>query len=321
MEISNNTNNKDLVNKQTSSFKYVDEYISHAKELKQADELLKAIDVLKESENRILTEEISFNNSNNLEYNTSNNNYEKFISNDFVKKTYEDNDLVFKCLDNYKQLNSRDPDRSSNGIDTWFINEDKLNTVTICGRVTLNSTFINMVAVFKEIDLLQKSIDSFNEIKVEKVLSRTRWLASAKIKMPMFVTNRELYLEGFGIFLKEENMIMLPIYSPSESYLDSYGIPKENKGYIRVSMNIGFYCVKYLDEDHCELFGCFNVDPKVAAVPNMILNYITKEFGYYLMRDFKKAAEDSKLVHLYNERINQNSEFYNFIRNALNVKQ
>ena len=308
-------NNPDLIKISTSTFKYVEDYIEHATNLKNSDELLLAIEILKEAESKLLSEELKYKEIKEEELP-----YDLFISNPFVKSTYSDNDIIYKCLDNYKHLNKRDPDRSSDGIDTWFIKDDKLNSITICGRVTLNSTFMNMVAVFKEIDLLQKSIDSFEEIKVEKIISKTRWLASAKIKMPMFVTNREAYLEGFGIFLKQENMIMLPIFSPSDKELENHNIPKENKGYVRINMNIGFYCVKYLDENHCELFSCFNVDPKVSVVPTMVLNFITKEFGFYLMRDFRKAAEDSKLVVLYKERINMFQDFYDFIRNALDIR-
>jgi hypothetical protein len=294
---------------------FVEDYYELAqKELKE-EQLLRAIEVLKYAETKLIAEEIKFKNKTN----DKKSDYEAFSQEKFVRDLYSDNDLIYKCLDNYKQINKRSPDRSSDGIDNWFIKDDKLNSISICGRVTLNSTFLNMIAVFKEIDLLQKTIDSFEELTVVKVLSLTRWLARSKIKMPLTLTNRELYLMGFGIFLKKENMIFLPLYSPDEGEFKE--IEKETKDYVRIKMNLGFYCVKYLDDKHCELFSCFNVDPKVSMVPWFVINNVTKEFGYYLMRDFRKAAEDNSLVKEYAERIDKFKEFYDFIRKALNINE
>lgn len=290
--------------------------IKKAQEEFDKDQLLKAIEILKLAEDQLLSGECEFiDKSKEIEDDA----YSYFINLPFVKETYKDNDFIYHLLDNYKKMTKRDPDRSHDGIDTWFMNEEKVNSITISGRVTIACPFFHMLAVFKEIDLLQKTISSFEELKVIKEITKTRWLARARIKMPLTVSNREVYILGYGIFLTHENMVMIPIYTPDDNQFTKELIP-EKSDYTRIDMKFGYYCVKYIDETHCELFSCFNVDPKVSMIPWFVLNGFIKEFGYYFMRDFRKAAEDEKLIDLYKERIEKNKDFYNLIRNSLGIK-
>ena len=291
---------------------FVEDYIKLAEIEYSKEQLLKAIEILKTAESKLILEECQFQNSNE---HIQNDKYSYFINIPFVKSIFKDNDFIYNCLNNYKIMNKRAPDRSHNGIDTWFIKEDNVSSITISGRVTIACSFFQMVAVFKEVDLLSQAISSYEEVSLVKQISHTRWLAKTKIKMPLTLSNREVYLLGYGIFLKSENMIMLPIYSPKDDEFDE--IKEENSNYTRVYMNFGYYCVKYLDETHCELFSCFNMDPKVSMIPWFILNGVTKEFGYYMMNDFRKAAENEQLAVIYKERINENKEFYDLIREAL----
>ena len=293
--------------------KCVEDFILDAENEYKSDHLLKAIDILKSTENNILSGDVIF-----KDETLNDNAYDCFINHKFVKQLYKDNDFIFQCLDNYKEINKRDPDRSSDGIDNWFIKSENTNSITISGRVTIACNFFHMVAVFKEIDLLQKSIGSFEELKtVEKILE-TRWLVRSRIKVPV-VSNRELYLLGFGIFIEKEKMIMLPFYTPEKDEFPKEIIP-EKSDYTRISMKFGYYCVRYLDENNSELFSCFNIDPNISMVPWFVVNGIIKEFGYYIMRDFQKAAEDNKLKEEYLKRIKENAFFYDLIREQLHIK-
>ncbi len=292
--------------------KYVEDYIFDAEKEYKNDHLLNAINILKSTEDMILSGEVTFNDAS-----LNKNAYNNFVNNKFVKTLYKDNDFIFQCLDNYKQINKRDPDRSSDGIDNWFMKLDNSNTITISGRVTISCNFFHMVAVFKETDLLQSTIGSFEELKTIEKLSETRWLVRSRIKVPI-LTNRELYLLGFGIFLEKEKMIMLPFYTPDKDDFSSDLIP-DKSDYTRVNMKFGYYCVRYLDDNNSELFSCFNVDPNISMVPWFVVNGFIKEFGYYIMRDFKKAAEDVKLKEEYLKRIKENSKFYDLIKEHLKL--
>ena len=83
-------------------------------------------------------------------------------------------------------------------------------------------------------------------------------------------------------------------------------------------MNFGFYIAKYLDEDHAELFSCFNVDPKVS-VPWFLINTFTKDVGYYMMSDFRKIAEKEDFGKKYADRISKFSKDYDKIKKAINL--
>lgn len=299
-----------------SGLEFVDDYLDYAKKIYEDEELLQAIEIVKTAESKLLSGDIHF-----KEEDKTQSDYDRFTKNKFVKSLNSDNDLIFKCLETYKKINRKDPDRSADGIDNWFIKDEKLNSITICGRVTISTSFFNMIAVFKEVDILKESITSFEELTAVKVVSQTRWLALNRVKMPVTISNRELYIVGYGIFLKKENMIMILLHSPTpdeEEYKDCI-LPEDSK-YTRLNMNYGFYCVKYLDNQTTELFSCFNMDPKVSYVPWFVLNGIIKEFGYYYMSDLRKAAEDEKLAVKYKQRMLEFSTFYNLIRKKLGIK-
>jgi hypothetical protein len=298
------------------SLNTVEDYIEEAKFQNASNYILNSIQVLKSAEDKLLAGEIKY-----IDPSKHEKAYDFFINDPFVSQLYKDNDRIFHCLDNYKQINKREPDRSYDGIDNWFIKEEKINSMSISGRVTIACNFFHMLAVFRETDLLQETVGSIEELKVINKEGITRWLAKALIKMPLSLTNRELFIYGYGVFLKKENMVMIPIYSPNEEELSKYYQEKPNQDLVRIDMKFGYYLVRYLDENHCEFFSCFNIDPKISYVPWFILNNCIKEFGYYFMRDFRKAAEDVKLFEIYQKRINEHPEFYDFIREALNIKK
>lgn len=298
-------------------FEYVDDYFELSQKYYEDEELLQAIDTLKTAESRLLSGEISF-----KDETVGQTDYDRFAKSKLVTSLYKDNDLIFQCLETYKKIIRKNPERSSDGIDNWFIQDEKLSSLTICGRVTISTSFFNMIAVFKEVDILKESVSSFEELCAVKIVSQTRWLAMNRVKMPITISNRELYIVGFGIFLKKENMIMILLHSPDsddEEYKEC--VPPENSKYARLQMNYGFYCVKYLDHQTSELFSCFNIDPKVSYVPWFVLNGVIKEFGYYYMNDLRKAAENEKLAAKYKQRMIEYSSFYNLVRKKLGIKE
>jgi hypothetical protein len=304
--------NEDLINnpfniKLTNSEDYTDLITSYMNE----GLVLEAINVSKVLEELILDSKIKF--KQNKE---SKSEYELYETHPVILSIQEDEELIFKCLDNYKKMNKRDPDRSSNGIDSWFNYEDKLSSMTICGRVTLNVKMLNLIAMFKEIDLLQEQVDQFEFINLMEKITFTKWTAHCGIKMPMTFSNRDLVLIGVGLFDKKEQLFIIAFKSLEQN--KGKTVPQPDSKHCRIDMNFGFYIAKYLDENHSELFTCFNVDPKVS-VPWFLINTFTKDVGYYMTSDFRKIAEKVGLEKIYEERINKFKEDYDKIKKAINI--
>jgi len=267
-----------------------------------------AIEVSKNLENAILDGELEFNSKGNLS------DYECYESNKTIISLLDDENLIYKCVDNYKIINKRDPDKSYDGIDTWFKYEDTLNSITICGRTTIMCNMFHLVAMFKEIDLLQESVGQFEFLRVIKELSFSKWIAHCGIKMPMTFSNRDMVLIGIALFDRVEKLFIISFKSTKKEFYDF--IPDCDNKHERIDMNFGFYIAKYIDDKTCELFTCFNVDPKVS-VPWFILNSITKDVGYYMMSDLRKICQGKDFAKKYQERIDKNPEAYNKIKSAI----
>lgn len=297
----------------TTDLKHTEDYIKQAELHLKADDVQKAIQTIKAAESKILEgalvsidKEIS-----------KESQYDHLHSFQIVKSLMKDEELIFICEDNYKKIYSSFPDRSHEGVDNWFFLEDSLQTITISGRSTVLSSLMNMVACLSETDILKDRIKHFEEIAKIKEVTLTRWFANCKIKMPLFVSHRETLILGFGLFNQEEKYLMIPFRTvDKEDRPEEY--PGESSKHVQIHVNFGFYVVKHLDERHCELFACFNVNPNVAYTPYYLVNKFMKEFGYYVIRDLKALAEDDKLRERLAGRIKE-KEFYRVIERFYKV--
>jgi hypothetical protein len=274
------------------------------------DDAISAVEVSRIAEEKILEDEICYKKDiGNLT------DLEAYNENPFIIMIKSDEDLLFKCMDNYKKINKRDPDKSYNGIDNWFQYEDNLQSVTICGRVTLQINLLKLAAVFWEFDLLSQNLSTFEDIKLLKSDYAQKVYTHCKIKVPL-IQNRDLVISGLGAFNKKEKMLQVMFKEPTKQ--ESEEFPKENsKTHTRMIINFGFYFCKYIDENTTELFTCFNSNPRIPAIPWIILNPLIKEFAYRFNDDFRKVCECSNIDTLYGDRIKKNKDFYNRVRNGL----
>jgi hypothetical protein len=230
----------------------------------------------------------------------------------------DDDELFQKCWESYKLTQSKTPDRSSNGIDTWFKNEEGVDTVTICGRTTINASMLKVLAILAEVDLMSKFMDRFDEIKKIEEYSLFRWLVRIKIRMPVTIANREILLVGFGTPIPDTQSCILPFRSISSNF---YGMetPKEDPNYKRIEVNFGGFHIKYIDENNCELCNFYNVDPKIPLVPFFVVNTFIKELSYYVLYDIRSQLEAAD-ENIYKERMEDNKQFYEKIITTINSK-
>jgi hypothetical protein len=237
--------------------------------------------------------------------------YEFFKSNILIQRIYDDSELFHRCWDAYKLMQTNKPDRSSNGVDTWFKFEEDVNTITIMARTIVKANIIKVLSILAEVDLMSKFVDKFEEIKKLEEFSFFRWLVRIRIKMPMTFSNREIVAVGFGTCLPDTKACILPFRSLINNYFRIEG-PEEDPNYKRIDMNFGFFHIKYIDENTCELANCYNVDPKIPVIPWFLLNTFIKELSYYIMNEIRQQIEtaDDKI---YADRRDSNKEFYDHV--------
>ena len=237
--------------------------------------------------------------------------------------------ITNKCFECYEKIQITEQDRSYNGIDSWFINEEStkyykiigLSTVTICAKTVVKSNLLHLASVLAEIEQMPQYIARFQSVDKIKEVTPFRWMMGIKIKMPFLIDNRELVGAGFCILLDESNSIMCPFKSimNQEKYMN-IDIPPEDYYFKRIDLKFGYMHIKPIDEKSCEISVAYNVDPKVPFIPWIVLNKFMKEASYYIMLEFKKQIEKlDKETFL--KKINERKEFYKEIFNRLKVLQ
>jgi hypothetical protein len=135
--------------------------------------------------------------------------------------------------------------------------------------------------------------------------------------MPMTITNRDLVCTGFGVINKEEKNILLTFKSV-DKFLN-FEIPAETSSHKRMFCHFGYYHIQYISENKYYLSCAFNFDPKFSVIPWFILNSIMKNATYYLLEGLKKQIYDPKAKEIYKKRIEDKAEFYQKIKDSLNL--
>lgn len=252
-----------------------------------------------------------------------------FKGDPYVQQIKDDSMITDKCFECHKKILSTKQDRSYNGIDTWFINEESIihivkidvSSVTICARTIIKSNLLQLCSVLAEIEQMPNYITRFHSLKKISEVTSFRWMLAIKIKMPFLIANREVVGTGFCILNEESNSIILPFKSTmnQNKYLN-IDVPSEDSYFKRINLNFGYMHIIPIDEKTCEVSVSFNVDPKVPLIPWIILNKFMKEASYYIMLEFRNQIENLN-NETFLQKINERKEFYQKIFNRLKVLQ
>ena len=261
---------------------------------------------------------LDLNNFVNKEYNDILYNKKNLIFN-----IQEDFNLISTCLDIHKYITSTKPEREHKGVSTWYLYDDKVNTVTMCCKCTVKTSILHLLSVFAELDLMKDFINKFDKIEKIGDFSIFRWILDIKIRLPSILSNRDTIAYGIGKVLPEENSVLITFKSVDNALKEYCNliIPENtsNVKYKRIDVNFGYHYIKIINEEECELYFCGNVNPKVSLVPMFIINKVMKELAFYLMDAFRKQFESTKHLDIYKERRQKNKQFYGMISEELKI--
>jgi len=232
--------------------------------------------------------------------------YEYFKANDLVSRIYEDNDLLYKCLETYKFMQKQTSFEVIDGIDTIYRMEEDTGIASVCSRTIIKQNIKSIIAHFREVDLQgQEEIDV---IKL-KNFSTFRNFYRSRIGMKgIDGGNVEFITYAFGAPIPGQNSIIICMKSTTKDFLKDH-LPPEDWKYKRMICNYGFINVKYVDENTSLVSNCYNIDPDILIMPAFIINAIMRGFSARILCE--AIARFGKSVHdPYEKRMEEKKDEY-----------
>lgn len=233
----------------------------------------------------------------------------------------EDEMLLNISNDILDKVNNTKPEREHKGIKSWFFYNEKISTITLCNRCIVKAPVLHIMTVLAELDLMKNFIKSIDSMDILGNITLFRFLLHSKISIPSPISNREMIGYGIGSIDKKNKSIMMPFKSICDGNKEycSVPIPEVSTKYKRVYVEFGFFHIKVINDNECEITQCINTNPKVSFVPLFIINKILKEISYYMTAEFMKEIERSyqENIEMYNKRRIDKPEFYTKIKDEL----
>lgn len=196
-----------------------------------------------------------------------------------------------------------------------------VSTVTVAAKTLVKCNLLQLCSVLAEIELMPTYITRIHSMTKIKEVTPFRWMVGVKIKMPMFIDNREVVGAGFCILLEDSNSVICPYKSTMNQakYMDT-DVPEEDRNFKRIDLKFAYMHITPVDEKSCEVTCTFNLDPKVPLIPWFVLNRFMKEASYYIMLEFRNKLE-SLDMETFLKKINERKEFYSIVFSRLKVLQ
>lgn len=133
---------------------------------------------------------------------------------------------------------------------------------------------------------------------------------------PWPLTNRECFLDFSAYPVAEEQSIMILMRSPVDKYMN-FDIPQPVENIHRMIVPMGCILVKSILPSLIEVTimvqANSNVDYSPSFLPEWLLEFGKKQMMYFLM-DALRITVHNFGGSEYENRINQKTEFYNFLR-------
>lgn len=258
----------------------------HLIELYNQDDLIKLIEERNKIEAKIFSGDLSYTQLTQEQIDEDLTDYEIFKETEINKKIIEEKDLYIRSWETLQAIILKPADNDKEGIKSWYHYEQGSNRVTICGQITVSKSIVMTLAGLYECDLMKFA--SFKEMsKIDKI-SSIRYTLKCRIQMPVGFSDRETIILTIGTFIPNSKDIFIPFKSINNGY---YGIPKHKSNYEYFDIQYGFYYLKYIDENNCQLTNCYNLDPNISFIPQFILNQFMKSTIFNIMKDMKTQID------------------------------
>eukprot|EP00455_Lapot_gusevi_P044404 TRINITY_DN5540_c0_g1_i4.p1 TRINITY_DN5540_c0_g1~~TRINITY_DN5540_c0_g1_i4.p1 ORF type:complete len:368 (-),score=52.47 TRINITY_DN5540_c0_g1_i4:243-1247(-) len=200
----------------------------------------------------------------------------------------------------------------SDEILTLYRQEANSNMHSIKIKSTIRTSLLDVIPMFNEVDLIPNilSLLPLTACRLKQV-SRFRQLVYFKAGLMWPVSDRDVALEGHGFDLLEDGMVVCQIRGVEQDTcpVPDVVIPAPPPSCTRLGMGLCGAVLYPMSPDCVELHVVFNIDPKIAYIPDYFLNWVTRKlahFGFSLFRQqcYKIAGTE------WEQRVRDNREVY-----------
>ena len=123
-----------------------------------------------------------------------------------------------------------------------------------------------------------------------------------------------MVVSAVGIPIPENNSVLILLKSiNTPTYLD---IPIPDPESIRMNLLIGCLNINYISNNETQISLIAKCDPKLALIPQAIINYATKHGVFYFMEAIRKKC-DEYTGSQHEELVNAHPEYYEEIRKRI----
>ena len=194
----------------------------------------------------------------------------------------------------------------------------KTNTTQFMVRaeMLLNHPVFPVLALFSECQLLHEWVPILQDAKVLGTPSKFRRVIQYFMKLPWPVDNRDMVVSAVGIPIPQNKCVLIVLKSIERpSYMDIEVPPPEH---VRVELNVACLNVTYVSANETQISMIAGCDPKLALVPDVVINYATKHGVFYFMEAIKKMC-DQYTGSQHEQLVNANPGYYQEIRDRINL--
>jgi hypothetical protein len=184
------------------------------------------------------------------------------------------------------------------------------NEFFVRAELQMHQPMYPLFALFSEVDLFPEWISVIKSADILCNPTPYRRLLRLRFDMPWPVTNREAVVSVIGIPVPYNKSALLVIRSADGSRYLNFSIPDPLEGDERIDISICCVNIVYDGPEDTHLSLIVRSDPKIAMMPQFLINFATKHVMYYLMDTIREKVKNYSGSE-YERRVKQNPDYYN----------
>jgi len=204
----------------------------------------------------------------------------------------------------------------------------------------------DLLVVIAEIDLYVNWIPFLADAKVLVEITNYRKSVYCRAGLPWPMSDRDMFLYGFGADLLEEDKVVIVVrsvnskadeptsttaaadsdeddssnlISPEDLAKIMTVVPKSPGGAMRMDCHFAGFVMESLSETRTRLTVLINADPMMSAIPYWLLNYVMKQFGHLIFARLEGLATGIK-GSVFEERIQARPALYADLQRRLDAR-
>ena len=232
--------------------------------------------------------------------------------NELINIIKGDLSLANECLELLGNMDDWVLCKQSEDIATFTKGKD--SQFMMRAEMILKHPIFPVLALFSECQLLSEWVPILHGARVLGTPSKFRRVIQYFFKLPWPVNDRDMIVSAVGIPIPENNSALILLRSINAgNYLD-ISIPEAET--VRMNLSVGCLNVNYISPNETQISLIARCDPKLALIPQSLVNYGTKHGIFYFMEAIKKKC-DEYTGSEHEEIVNTHPEYYEEIRRRI----